>query len=267
MAPARVAARLEQAREVRVRLREGRIDGERAAIAVERSLRVPEPRMDGAEVEEGLRVARIVVEGGEVVRDRLLESALLHELVGARVGLACGLGLRGARWHVGRALRPLSCLVGRRRSGVPSASPRDQGLEDGARPCVDRDEALDLVALEAEGGRPLHTGQHLHVVELEHDARARASARRSGPRIDHPETAARLGVLLAQALVEGEPAEGALLARLAEAHHGVVAEEGEAAQEARAERDRLEAAALAVGEAELAGPRVEQPELPAVDAR
>jgi hypothetical protein len=89
----------------------------------------------------------------------------------------------------------------------------------------------------------------------------------AAPHVDHPEPAARLRILLAEPSVEREPREGSILARLRQADDGLVAEEGEAAQEARAERDRLEAAARAVDEAELAGSGVQQPEPLAGEAR
>ena len=119
---------------------------------------------------------------------------------------------------------------------------------------ADRDHAADLVGLEADRHRPAHARQHGDVVQLlDHALDPQPMHGVAGAQVDDHQAAARLGIAPHQLLVQRQPGEGAVLARLGQPDHSEAPVEGEAPAVTRTERHPLEPPTPEVGMAEPAG--------------
>src|SRR5215510_11888303 len=99
-----------------------------------------------------------------------------------------------------------------------------------------RQHAPDLVGLEADGHGAAHAGEDGDVVELLHQAaHLQPMHDVAAPDVDDEQGGARLHLVALQVLVEGEAAEGAVLARARQADHREPVDQRQAAQIARAE--------------------------------
>lgn len=133
---------------------------------------------------------------------------------------------------------------------------------------ADGDGALDFVGLESECHRTDNVWQHGHVVEFADQAfDSQPVGDVAGPEVDDQQAAAGIRAAFGQLIIQCEAAECFVVARPRQAHHGVIADEGEAAQVARTKCQRFEAASVGVQAAEVSGARVVQPELAAVQSR
>jgi hypothetical protein len=127
---------------------------------------------------------------------------------------------------------------------------------------------LDLVGLEAEGHGAADAGEGGDVVELLDDAvEAQPVGGVAAAQVEDHEAAAGLGAAGLELLAELEVGEGAAAAELGEADEGVVADEGEAAGVAGAEVEALDGARLAIDATKIAGARLKEVEVAAVEAR
>ncbi|GIW41394.1 MAG: hypothetical protein KatS3mg076_1971 [Candidatus Binatia bacterium] len=258
---AKIPCFVRRPREVPVRARASRVDLQGALPAPQGFLPPSEPVEDRAEVHVGVHVKRLDTEPFFVEGGRFLVALRSRELVGAPV-----LGGRGrsglfSRAPRGERGRRSSCL----RRGVVVRGPH--GLESRPRLFLDRDQAVDLVRLEAERHGTADSRQHRHVVELDdHPFELEPVRHVARAEVDHPEAAPCFGVFFFEPVVEGQPGKRSLAPLLGKADERPVPVESKPSQVAGAERHGLETSRPPIHVAELSGARVQDPEPIAVDA-